>query len=432
MRKPSLLALFLLGLTPAAANAQVTFELIGQPWEFLAGTDISADGAVIVGNIVGPYETFRWTVETGAVALGRATVPVLGVGAGSPDVSYDGSRISATIVSDDGLTAVAGIWENGAWTECAPQPPDGVTIDQSDASAWGLSGDGQTLVGLYWRQGGAMLGGSAYPMSWTAGAGTLRLGPGGAGIESGRANAVNFDGSVIAGWRSHWTGAWQPTVWENGVETLLEATPVGCPLSGINHDGTIVLGQDYNAGFQRREAAFWTKTGGLWIKTQIGAFVGTSLGQAYAVDCSADGSIVIGANQYGSNPGGPRDAFVWTPADGMVKTRDFLASNGIEVDPFFAMIEMTAVTPDGRVMIGIGRWTDTFDLQTFRITLAPPSNCPGNADGNAVVDFDDITAIIANWGALTSPWQDGDTNGDCVVNFDDITETIANWGATCP
>ncbi len=416
----------------ASASAQVTFELIGQPWEFLGGTDISADGTVIVGNIIGPYETFRWTAETGAVALGRATVPVLGGGAGSPNVSYDGNRISATVTSEDETTQVCGIWENGQWTVCDSLPPDAVVIDTAESDAWGLSGDGTTAVGLYWRTGGAGSG-SAYPLAYTPANGQgVRLGPGGAGVNSGRANAANHDGSVIVGWRSISTGAWQPTVWENGVETIVEPTLVRCELFDVNHDGTIAVGMTFNQPFDRRDAAYWTKTEAGWVKTVLGSFPGTFQGQAYGTGVSADGSIIVGSNQYTSNPGGPKDGFIWTQATGMVKTRDFLAANGIEVDPFFAMIEMSAVTPDGRVMIGIGRWTDTFDLQTFRITLAPPTICPGNADGNAVVDFDDITAIIANWGALTLPWQDGDTNGDCVVTFDDITETIANWGAICP
>lgn len=432
MHTQSIAAAILVGIATAGAGAQVTFELIDQPFLNWAGTDISADGTVIVGNQVGPFETFRWTAETGPVLLGRGTVAVLGGGAGSPDVSYDGTRISATVLSDDETRQVCGVWEDGEWTVCESLPPDAVTVDTSDSDAWGLSGDGQVAVGLYWRTGGAGSGG-AYPLAFTPANGQgVRLGPGGAGIKSGRANAANHDGSVVAGWRSDAVGAWQPAVWENGVETIVEATLVGCPLYGINFDGDIVLGQDYNAGFQRREAAFWTKSNGVWVKTQIGVLSGTSTGQARVEDCSADGSIMIGSNFYFSNPGGPADGFIWTPGGGMVETTAFLAANGISVDPFFDIIQMTAITPDGRVMIGIGRWTDTFDIQTFRITLAPSSVCPGDSDGSQAVDFDDITTTIANWGALTLPWVDGDADGNCIVDFDDITTIIANWGAVCP
>ena len=425
-------AALLTAVAGSTATAQVTFELIDQPFLNWAGTDISADGRVIVGNQIGPYETFRWTAETGAVLLGRGTVAVLGGGAGSPNVSYDGTRVSATVTSEDNTTQVCGVWEAGQWTVCDSLPPDAVTIDTADSDAWGLSGDGQVAVGLYWRAG-ALPSGGAYPLAFTPADGQgVRLGPGGVGVYSGRANAANHDGSVIAGWRANSSGYWQPAVWENGVETIVENTQVGCPLQGVNHYGNIVLGQDYNAGFGRREAAFWTKTGGVWVKTQIGVLPGTSTGQAYAVECSADASIVVGTNIFFSNPGGPRDGFIWTPAGGMVEVTAFLAANGIVVDPFFDIIEMSAITPNGRVMIGLGRWTDTLDIQTFRITIGGAGVCPGDADGNNIVNFDDITATLANWGASTVPWTDGDTDGNCLVEFDDITTTLANWGASCP
>ena len=65
-------------------------------------TDLSADGSVAVGNTNGAFETFRWTQATGVVPLGRASVPAIGVGGGTPDVSWDGTQISATILDDAG------------------------------------------------------------------------------------------------------------------------------------------------------------------------------------------------------------------------------------------------------------------------------------------------------------------------------------------
>lgn len=65
------------------------------------------------------------------------------------------------------------------------------------------------------------------------------------------------------------------------------------------------------------------------------------------------------------------------------------------------------------------------------VLLAPPE-CAGDADGSLFVDFDDITAVLANWAAsydgATGP---GDADGSGFVDFDDITTVLANWGATC-
>lgn len=61
--------------------------------------------------------------------------------------------------------------------------------------------------------------------------------------------------------------------------------------------------------------------------------------------------------------------------------------------------------------------------------LAPPPHCAGNANGDGIVNFDDISAVIANW---LGAGPQGDANNDGVVNFDDISSVIANWLSVCP
>ena len=74
---------------------------------------------------------------------------------------------------------------------------------------------------------------------------------------------------------------------------------------------------------------------------------------------------------------------------------------------------------------------DDFEIVSLAC-LAPPF-CEGDADGDLMVDFDDITSVLANWGAMTLPGLaapgDADNNGS--VDFDDITSVLANWGADC-
>jgi hypothetical protein len=60
--------------------------------------------------------------------------------------------------------------------------------------------------------------------------------------------------------------------------------------------------------------------------------------------------------------------------------------------------------------------------------------CPGDANGDGVVNFTDITVVLANFGTT---WPAdcigaGDANGDGVVNFTDVTVVLANFGNTCP
>lgn len=58
------------------------------------------------------------------------------------------------------------------------------------------------------------------------------------------------------------------------------------------------------------------------------------------------------------------------------------------------------------------------DRPTLTIDFTPPPSCPGDADGNGVVTFADVSFILANWG---NPF-----------GFADVTVTLANWNAVCP
>lgn len=55
--------------------------------------------------------------------------------------------------------------------------------------------------------------------------------------------------------------------------------------------------------------------------------------------------------------------------------------------------------------------------------------CPGDVNGDRVVNFADISEVLTFWG-LSGPG--GDANGDGIVNFADITRVLENWGLTCP
>jgi hypothetical protein len=64
---------------------------------------------------------------------------------------------------------------------------------------------------------------------------------------------------------------------------------------------------------------------------------------------------------------------------------------------------------------------------TYEWTAVPPS-CPGDADADGVVNFADVTSVLASWGGSGPP---GDADGNNVVDFADITAVLANFGTTC-
>jgi hypothetical protein len=61
-------------------------------------------------------------------------------------------------------------------------------------------------------------------------------------------------------------------------------------------------------------------------------------------------------------------------------------------------------------------------------TVGPtPAPCIADTDGNGVVDVDDLTAVILDWGTDGSG-NNGDVDGSGVVDVDDLTEIILGWG----
>jgi hypothetical protein len=57
-----------------------------------------------------------------------------------------------------------------------------------------------------------------------------------------------------------------------------------------------------------------------------------------------------------------------------------------------------------------------------------PPPCPGDTNGDGVVDVIDIVMVILDWG---SPDGKGDVNGDGISNVQDLVIVILNWGP-CP
>ena len=58
----------------------------------------------------------------------------------------------------------------------------------------------------------------------------------------------------------------------------------------------------------------------------------------------------------------------------------------------------------------------------------PPLPCP-DTNGDGVVDIQDLTRVIIEWGACHCP---GDTNGDGVVDIQDLIRVIIEWGVCQP
>ena len=56
--------------------------------------------------------------------------------------------------------------------------------------------------------------------------------------------------------------------------------------------------------------------------------------------------------------------------------------------------------------------------------------CPGDTNGDGVVDVRDLAAVVFAYGQSGVSVQ-GDLNGDGVVDFLDLSLVIANFGRRC-
>ena len=358
-------------IVPAPASAQTTFEIV----DGFYITGLSDDATIACGaDASAGYEAVRWTAETGAVHLGLAAVTLTGKGGGYTRMSGDGNLICSTIANEDSTICTWGLWTKGVGWErlMPPYPPGGGTPDGDGGSPYAISRDGSTVVGLIW-----MNGAHGHAGRWTRETGTVDLGAQ-TPNSSSRANVVNRNGTVIAGWSSSpITGAWQPTVWEDGVMTVLNPSDVRSEVQGINRDGTVLSGMLHNAATNIREPAIWTKVGGAWTGQMLGTLPGSP---PFDTACIAsgvtdDGTLVVGEYLYDL---WTRTGFVWTLDEGLMTADDFFAARGVPVPAGFHVRGLSVVSHDGRYLAGWGYDDATPNVtRSFIVRFPPVSAVPG-------------------------------------------------------
>lgn len=66
------------------------------------------------------------------------------------------------------------------------------------------------------------------------------------------------------------------------------------------------------------------------------------------------------------------------------------------------------------------------------LEVIPPAACVGDANGDRMINFADVTSVLAEFGELYAPGTGpGDANLDGRVDFADITSVLSRWGMPC-
>src|SRR5258708_4383131 len=189
----------------ASAWAQVQFELLPDPIQTWSNFALSKDGKAMAANYGG--EIFSWTSAGGFVDLGLGDTFNSSIG-----ISADGKTIVGGRYGSDGNSNPA-MWQAATgWVDLG-HPTEGCNLDTSWGDAWGVSGDGSTVVGLAWYCPGAE------GFQWTAQGCIVGLGH--PDKASSRATTISPDGSTIVGfYESPTQGFRRPGRWISGTQDL--------------------------------------------------------------------------------------------------------------------------------------------------------------------------------------------------------------------
>ncbi len=381
--------------------------------------DSSDDGRVVVGQDSANY--WYWTLETGVVELPDTVGPGSGVG-GQGCITADGTTMTCTTINPVTLKAEASLYHIDTM-EYQLLGSFGYNCDIEASGGWGMSNDGQHVVGLAWDNGCAARG-----FEWNAATnaitnlGTLYF------YKPSRANAVSDSGGVICGWNDDYNGFRQGAVWIKNAEGVYVQTNIAAPGSIKMREANVVSGNGewvYGIGKTTYEGgAPWRWS----VATGVQAITPTPVGDiGYVVDANSDGSRVLCFFGLMGGSG----SFLWTPENGYVSLADIAQQAGVEIPPGWVMNLPLGMSEDGQTIVGTASGpagTSPFVLD-LRPT-APP--CIADLNADAVVDGLDLAFVLSGWGACGVGGNcPGDINADSVVDGLDMAFVLSGWGV-CP
>lgn len=407
------------GAAPAFAGSFSYVEIPPGLAGFVFNTGVSGDGKVAVGY--SPSGSYYWTPLSGVVYTGGVSPGAGGVG-GRIRISEDGTRMGGQYVDGDGKANAAFFTlADFTWTL---SPNMGASCDISRTSAWDISRDGSTLVGLgYWQTQCTVR-----PSRWKVGdAATLPLATW-FGWQS-RVNGCNSDGSIMTGWQAQANGQWMACMWKPSGTSWTQvrfSTPAGLlPGEGqcMNGDASRVFG--YGWFNSKREPFMWTPAGGA---VSLGPAPIANYVDGFAVGCSRAGDKVCCFFRPGATPLAVGEGYMWIEGRGYVPLEQYAAEHGVTIPEGFHLAMPLDMSPDGLAITGNARSELGGFECTFVLDLHPEQQpCPADLDGNRLVNGADLGMLLGNWGGQGV----GDLNGDGTVDGADLGTLLGAFGP-CP
>ncbi|WP_312556543.1 T9SS type A sorting domain-containing protein [Empedobacter brevis] len=329
-------------------------------------TGVSNDGNIVA--LQTPNANFIWTKEEGTKVLN--SMPEGVYNSGKPMISKDGTKIAAT-----GTNPSTGLLEMASYDVKTKQwnylGTLGSSMDGVASSAWGMTPDGKTIVGL-----GLAPNNGAHGIYWTQEKGLIDIGTSVTGKYS-RIDDVSDDGRIFVGYQDNTVGNRQAAYWEDGKQTVVP-TANGENISSftsVSGNGKWMLGSSGST------ATKWHKEEGLIKITHPKAgmfFKGASTATNY------DGSVVIG--YYRAFPGLALmgEGFIWTEKTGRIELNEYVKSLGYD-DLGIKFSLPLAISENGKHIVGSGRIEALAQYVSFLITLP---DTLGTTEATSKVEFD--------------------------------------------
>ena len=395
-----------------AADASIVFNRVKGAPEFIpqpttgTPTDITSDGSIVVGTTgSNPMVAYVWNLADNTVT---------GIGGyangGQAAISDDGTKIAFSAKNASNVIAPA-VYENGAWT-ILPLRPDAVTPCSGGwGSAYDISGDGSTVVGLSYANGCSQSNGTIRGF-WSRNGATIALPKSPDALpRAGRANTVNYDGTVVGGWDDASNGYRRGAYWNVGLDGVAgpanivqtdPTNPSGEALE-VSADGTTILGYNGRMNASDFDTLAWhiTPPGSLEFFPNL-----EGGHQASAIAVSDDKRVVGGYSGVGDWIPYTRVPTIWTEELGWTNLNLFLNAQGTYAQDITIANPM-AMSGNGQVITG---WAGSiFGSVGWVVKMPKVVICHANPGNPAITHTIDVSFP----GGMADHLAHGDTIGMC-------------------
>lgn len=413
---------------------------------------ISRNGRVVVGSGTrdGFSEAFRWTPLGGMEGIGDLWPLESYASSAAYSVSADGLTVAGTSDVEDGVRAFR--WRSGeGMVAIAGFPGDVVEFSTQGAA---VSADGNIVVGV----GDTLFSQMAFRWAGTGSVDGIGFMPDGT---FSTATACSSDGSVIVGFGDDLNGIHAFRYVSGG--SMLPLPEIGpdyadSSANGVSGDGSVVVGSTY--GPQGEIATIWTLASGTRsLKTVLESDFGLNLtgwSIQNATGINEDGTVVVGTGIQGGQlrgwvarmpkPGTVEAAVNLLDFGGDVELQTVvvelrspgsstaLESHSIPVDSIGMIRFVTPLRGNYDLAIKGSHWlraVHPVNITSTCVTASPFNLLNGDIDNDNEIGIGDYAVLSSSYNSAPGDpnWVVGaDLNGDESVDIADYSILSANYG----